>query len=323
VAVALIALVCGATRAAPPQPPAEKDLARLFRFHAAAQAEALRDAVERASLDEPLRDALRQLVRQHLRRADDEAARAAAAYSTAAATSAGRSRGDELDDFIARAAELARDFNDARVAAWLDEHPSAYQPVQEQIALADAYERAVAEEPDAVARAAVAAGLPAAQEADLRRVIAATHDKLTREGEAAEKRLREAAERAGAARPAEQPPSQPQPPPTSVGPAPAPGLAQAPAPAPPPASPGLQALQLLDAMTEIDAHARGVQGGRQVRGEVERLLTQPSQRKAMSDEMLRWLQNHAPPEDAPREGVPLRRPAQPRPRTAPPTDPGF
>jgi hypothetical protein len=183
-AVLAFALAGNADGADAPRP-AEKDLLKLFRFHAAAQAEVLGDAVERAGIDEALRDGLRQLVRKHLQRVDEEAARAAAAYPPSSPTPRVTPAGAELDDFIGRATDLAKDFNESQVAAWLDEHPAAYQPVQEQIALSDAYARAVADEPDAVARAAVVAGLPLAQEPDLRKLLAAAHDRLTRVGVAA------------------------------------------------------------------------------------------------------------------------------------------
>ena len=298
------------------RPPA--DVVRLFRFHAAAEADALRDAVERARLDETRRDELRLLVREHHRRVEDELTRVTAAMP--------------LDDVLARAEDLARDLNDRQVAAWLDEHPAAYQPVQEQIALAEAYGQSVAEEPDAVVRAARAAGLPPEREAALRRLVTDTHERLRTAGEADARRLREAGDRAAAPPPA----GAATPDPRSTGPAPAPppsasrplqrpGVSPPPArhapasPPPaappdaagpgsgaaPPPSPEAERLQLLDALAFIDAQARVAAAARDVRTEVEKLLPQPPQRKALEDEMLRWYQAHAaPPEDAPGEGAP-------------------
>src|SRR6266550_7346302 len=59
-------------RAEDAAPSTASELVRLFRFHAGAQAEALGEAAERASLEPNLKDALRQLVRKHLARVDEE-----------------------------------------------------------------------------------------------------------------------------------------------------------------------------------------------------------------------------------------------------------
>lgn len=324
------ALVQAAARSAP-QTRLPADVARLFRFHAAAEANALRDAVERATFDEMRRDELRLLVREHLRRVEDEVARVAAATA--------------LDDVLARAADIARDFNDRQVATWLDEHPAVYQPVQEQIALAEAYERSVAEEPEAIVRAARAAGLPPEREAGVRRVVTDAHERLRKADEADERRLHEAAAKAAASAPpaqAAKPPTaldRPEPPPPAAGgankqqadappadasPADAPQRAIAPPSAPRPPTAEEEKLHLLDALTFIDAQARVAAAGREVRAEVEKLLPHPPQRKALDDEMLRWYQTYAPPPEEPeQESVPDRAPqrpgasSSPRPNTDP------
>ena len=214
-----------AARRGPETRPAD-DVLRLFRFHAAAQAAALRDAVERARFDETRRDELRLLVREHLRRVDDEVARVTAAMP--------------LDDVLAQAADLARDFSDRQVGTWLDEHPAVYQPVQEQIALAEAYERSVAEEPDAVLRSARAAGLPAEREANLRRLVTDAHERLRAADSADERRLREAEAKAAASAPPAQtadtpaPPIPPAPPQQPVGSGSGPGSSPRPGPGPGP-----------------------------------------------------------------------------------------
>ena len=300
------------------------DVERLFRFHAGAQAQVLRDAVERASFAETLRDELRLLVREHLRRVDEGAAGAASGKLGAA----------PLDDLIDRAAGLARDFNDRQVAGWLDEHPSAYQPVQEQISLAEAYERATADEPDALVRAARAAGLPQEREADLRRVVTEAHKRLASAAEADARRLREAEEKAAAAAPpvdrqsarqSDRPAAPPADIPTSF-PRRVDGTAAPRAVAPPPPataqlrlSPEAEKLQLLDALAFADAHARVAAAAREVRAEVEKHFPQPPQRKALDDEMLRWYQTYVPPEDAGGTDPPPGTRRKP----SPAGDPGF
>src|SRR5881392_161892 len=146
--VLLFGIACVPARADEPARPAP-DLVRIFRFHAAAQAEALGEAVERASFDDKLKDALRQLVRAHLARVDEDAGKVGSGAPTER----------PLDDVLDKADKLARDFNDRDVADWLDAHPAAYQPVQEQIALAEACGRSLATEPEALVRAAAAAGV--------------------------------------------------------------------------------------------------------------------------------------------------------------------
>src|SRR5690349_5148639 len=135
--LSLAAVILTGGVVAPAQPaapaPASADRSRLFRFHATVQAIALRDAADRASFDDALREELRSLVREQLKRADQEAAKGPS--------------NESLDELLDRAAALAHEFNDKRVADWLDAHPAAFQPVQEQIALAEAYARATAEEP--------------------------------------------------------------------------------------------------------------------------------------------------------------------------------
>lgn len=286
--VALFVLVIGAAglvRAADaPAGVGKNDVARVFRFHAAAQAEALRDAVERASFDEALREALRQLVGQYLRLVDEEVERIAKPPGS-------------VEQAIAEADELARQFNDEKIAAWLDAHAAAYQPVQEQIALAEAYGRAAAEEPDAIVRAARAAGLPPEREAELRKTVTATHDRLKHANEAAMKRLRQAEDKAAAAESSAPTAAKPQAPGTGGGPAPAPP----PAPAP---SSEEQTLQLLEHLTWADEHTRGVAAANELRAVVDKLLPDPAQRKVAADEMLRWYQNHAPSEDGGRDSGP-------------------
>jgi hypothetical protein len=338
-AVALLAGVAStsATHAedAPAQPaaasapaPRSAELSRLFRFHATVQALALRDAVDRASFDDALREELRSLVRDHLKRVDDEAGRGPAA--------------EQLDDLLDRAAALARDFNDKRVADWLDAHPSAYQPVQEQIALAEAYARATAAEPDAVVRAARAAGVAQDGEAALKRFANDAHDRVAKANEADAKRVREAQEKAGVP---------PEPPPEAARDrapgedlrrdAPRPGTrgsnsagpgerrAAPDAPASPPPTPEQQRVQLLDALTLVDAHERLTAAARDVRSEAEKLLPEPARRKALGEEMLRWYQSLSPQDDAPREGEGKgapgaeQRKSDPRDRRPPPGDPGF
>lgn len=293
---------------------ASSDVARVFRFHAAAQAEALREALGRAALDEPLKADLMQLVARHLRRTDEEAGRAAAGYvaddnvpaaGAGAGTTGAVRRVRSLDDLVGLAVGLARDFNDEQVAAWLDEHPSAYQPVQEQIALAEAFQRAAAEDPDAVVRAATAAGLPASREAELRKALAAVQQRLARAADDDERRLREAEEKARAAprAPDDRPADDPL-------------MRHAPAAAPD-SSVEAEKLRLLDHLLEVEAHARLAAAGREVRGEAEKRLTQPAQRKALEDEMLRWYQALVPPEDPSRDG------GHSTPRKPTAIDPGF
>jgi hypothetical protein len=307
--VLLLCVACAAARADEPARPAQaSDLVRVFRFHAAAQAEALGEAVERASFDPNLKDALRQLVRAHLARVDEEAGK------VGSGTPSGAPSDRPLDEVLDRADKLARDFNDRDVADWLDAHPAAYQPVQEQIALAEAGGRAVASEPEALVRAAVVAGAGKSAEAELRTTVTAAHDRLKRENDAAEKRLNEA----GAKLP--RPPAPPK------------GAAGEPPKEPPEVapSPEVRAVQLLDAVTEVEAHARGVAAWREVRDRLDKLLPEPGQRKTFHDEMLHWLQDQAPPEPAgkdaaPREGAPPQRRPDPRdsipPSAAP--NPGF
>jgi hypothetical protein len=299
---------------APAQPstPPPADRSRLFRFHATAQALALRDAVDQASFDDALREELRSLVREQLKRADQEAAKPPA--------------GESLDELLDRAAALAHEFNDKRIADWLDAHPAAYQPVQEQIALAEAYARATAEEPDAVVRAARAAGLPQDREAVLKRLAADAHDRVAKANEADARRLREAQEKAGVpAAPREplpeaRPDARPQP--GRGDPAPRP-------PEPPPLTPEQQRVQLLDALTMVDAHERLAAAARDVRAEAEKMLPEPPQRKALAEEMLRWYQALAPTDDGAREGEAKPAPGARQPRPASPgqqpgpADPGF
>jgi len=293
---------------APVQPAATAtaDRTRLFRFHATMQAVALREAVDRASFDDALREELRSLVREQLKRADDEAAKGRA--------------GEPLDELLDRASALAREFNDKRIADWLDAHPVAYQPVQEQIALAEAYARATAEEPDAIVRAARAAGLAQDREAALKRLAADAHDKVAKANEGDAKRLREAQVKTGVLR--EPPPeARPESPPEPRTQAPPPAEAQRP-PEAPPLTPEQQRVQLLDALALVDAHERLAAAARDLRAEAEKLLPEPPQRKALAEEMLRWYQSLAPAEDGPREGEGRPAPGTRQPKPAP-TDPGF
>jgi hypothetical protein len=293
---------------APAQPaaPASADRSRLFRFHATVQALALRDAVDLASFDDALRDELRSLVREQLKRADEAAAKGPAA--------------EPLEELLDRATALAREFNDKRVADWLDAHPSAYQPVQEQIALAEAYARATAEEPDAIVRAARAAGLAPDRETALKRLAADAHDRVAKANEADAKRLREAQERAGVL--AEPPPeARPGAKPDAAPRAGAADPARRP-PESPPLTPEQRRVQLLDALTLVDAHDRLAAAARDVRAEAEKMLPEATQRKALGEEMLRWYQSLAPADEGAREGE-----GKPAPRTRQskpaPTDPGF
>ena len=302
----------------PAAPAASADVAKLFRFHAGAQARALGDAVERASFDEAQRGQLRSLVREHLRRVDDELPRAAAGAAAPDGS---------LDDLLDRATSLARDFNDKQVAAWLDEHPAAYQPVQEQIALAEAYERAVVEEPEAVVRAARAAGLAEDREAALRRTVTDAHERLNRANDADAKKVRDVGEKAAAAQPPgagrgpdARPPDRGEPDPRAHDARrepPAPNRAPA-----PPLTPEARRVQLLDALAFVDAHERLAAAGREVRGEVEKLLPEAPRRKALEDEMLRWYQSFAPPppDDPAQKDAP---PSKPSRQPAAPSDPGF
>jgi hypothetical protein len=300
--------------AASPSARPSADLARLFRFHATVQALVLREAVDRASFDDALRDELRSLVRDHLKRADDEA---------------GRGPADEpLDDLLDRATALAREFNDKQIADWLDTHPAAYQPVQEQIALAEAFERATADEPDALVRAARAAGLAPDREAVLKRLASDAHDRVAKADEADTKRVRDAQEKAGV------PVQPPEPPPGGKGegggaapppPVPPPGAAaKEPGPPPPPLTPEQRRVQLLDALTLVDARERLSAAARDVRTEVEKMLPEPPQLKALANEMLRWYQTLAPAEDGGREGdrkgsdgTGQSKPGSPQPRPGP------
>jgi hypothetical protein len=269
-----------------PPAPASADRGRLFRFHATVQALALRDAVDRASFDDALRDELRALVREQLKRADDEAGRGPA--------------GEPLDGLLDRAAALAHEFNDKRIADWLDAHPSAYQPVQEQIALAEAYARATTEEPDAVVRAARAAGLAPDREAALKRLAADAPDRVAKANEADAKRLREAQQKAGV--PAEPPPEARPDAVREPGPRQPPASEARRPPEPPPLTPEQQRVQLLDALTLVDAHERFAAAARDVRAEVEKLLPEPPQRKTLAEELLRWYQSLAPRGEAGRDG---------------------
>ena len=80
---------------------------------------------------------------------------------------------------------------------------------------------------------------------------------------------------------------------------------------------------MLDALAFADAQARLTAAGREVRAEAEKLLPQPTQRKALEDEMLRWYQSHVPPEDGPRDpAAPAPRPGAAR-QSSPSGDPGF
>ena len=286
------------------------EVARVFRFHAAAQAEALRDALERAALDEPLKQSLSQLVTRHLRRADEEADRAARAYAAPPAGAAPIARRRTLDDIINQALELAHDFNDGQVAAWLDEHPSAYQPVQEQIALAEAYQRAAAEDVEVIVRAATAAGIAAPHDAELRKSLTVIRGRLGNAADADLRRLREAEQKAA-------PTAAPRPA-TKSGAAPSPG----PLPPPAPPSPEVEALERMDRLVDAEAHARLTAAGREARAEAEKLLTTPVQRKALDDEMLRWYQAQVPPEDG-REGEQPPSGSAPARKRRSPVDPGF
>lgn len=297
-----------------PTSPAKDEFVRVFRFHAAAQAQVLADAVERASFDEALREELRRLVRDYLHRVDEEAERAAKAHS---GVPAGENTPDPprpLAQWVDEADELARQFNDEKIAAWLDAHPSAYQPVQEQIALAEAYGRAATEEPHAIVSAARAAGLPQEREAELRKTVTAAHDRLRHANEAAMKRLREAEDKVNAAEASAKT--------AKSGTAGGPATTRQPLPAP---SAAEQALQLLEHLTWADEHTRGVAAANEVRTAVEKLLPDAPQRKVAADEMLRWYQNHAPPEDGPREPVPPTHPPRTEPsrKPSPAGDPGF
>jgi hypothetical protein len=84
---------------------------------------------------------------------------------------------------------------------------------------------------------------------------------------------------------------------------------------------------LLDALAFADAQARVVAAAREVRAEVDKLLTQPAQRKAMDDGMLRWYQSAVPPEDGPgegpRDGAAPGAPERPEPGRQRSNDPGF
>ena len=295
-------------RAADPVPERRgaDDVARVFRFHAGAQAEALRDALERAPLDDPLKRGLSELVARHLRRVAEEADGVAKAPAAPPAGAAPGRRPRTLDDVIGQAVALAQDFNDVQVARWLDEHPAAYQPVQAQIALAEAFQRAAAEEPDAIARAARAAGVEAKQEVELRKSLTAIRDRLSKAADADLRQLREA-----------EPKGPPAPAPGKGG-----GASRDPLP-PTAASPEAEAFELLGQLTDAEAHARLTAAGREARAEAEKLLTAPAQRKALDDGMLRWYQSLLPPEEAPRDGAQL--PSRPAPPGKKPgaVDPGF
>jgi hypothetical protein len=218
-----------------------------------------------------------------------------------------------VEDVVGDALKLAHEFNDEQVAGWLDEHPAAYQPVQEQIALAEAFQRAAAEEPDAVVRAATAAGAPADRAAELRKALTSIRERLTKGADLDLKRLREAEEKARP--PAKEPPA--------AGKSDKPDATRA-DPLLPPAqpTPEAEALELLEQVTDLGAHERLLGAGRDARAQAEKALSTPAQRKALEDEMLRWYQAQVPPEDAPREGREPGRPAPPR-KGASPVDPGF
>jgi hypothetical protein len=281
-------------------------LARVFRFHAGAQAEALRDALDRAALDEPLKRGLSELVTRHLRQVGEEADRMAKAHAAPAGAAPG-ARQRTVDETIDQTLALAQDFNDVQVARWLDEHPAAYQPVQAQIALAEAFQRAAAEEPEAVARAARAAGVEAKQEVELRKSLSAIRDRLNKSVDADLRRLREAEPKVSS-------------PPT---PAPA-GKDAASRDRVPPTAPSLEveAFELLAQLTDAEAHARVTGAGREARAEAEKLLTTAAQRKALDDEMLRWYQSLLPPEGSGRDGQHPSRPPSPGKRPGA-VDPGF
>jgi hypothetical protein len=276
----------------------EPDLVRVFRFHAAAEAEALRDAARSAEgLSEPLRADLLGRVRRHLDRVEKEAA------GLVAAPPAGNqpARGPGVDRVVERGEALAREFNEGEIARWLDDNPSAFEPVQEGITLAEAYQRAAAEEPQAVVLAARAAGLPAPREPELRQAVDDVHRKLRREHEAVMRRLGEA--EAAAARAAGIPPP-PADEPEDPREREREGEREADRERPDPFLEKLppaerEKLQLLSMLTEAELHARGVTAGRDARAAVERLLPQRRQRETLKHELLRWYAGQSAPDDTP------------------------
>ena len=314
---------------APPAPPvtdaarpAESDLTRVFRFHAAAQAEALRDAASSAEgLAEPLKGELLARVREYLERVEDEVADVAATAGrppvrvkatprNAATKAPAGGAPSRVGDVVERGAALARGFNEGDIARWLDDNPSAYQPVQEQIALAEAYQRAAADEPEAIARAARAAGLPAKGEAELRQALTDIQRKLRRWHDGAMRRVADA-ERAAAKAAGLPPPPEPREGTETRGAAeegrgesdpeergsreperPDPFLEKLP-------QAEREKLELLSLLTEAEVHRHGVAAGRDARGAVERLLTEPKQCATLKDEMLRWYEGQAQPVEEP------------------------
>lgn len=245
--------------AAEDRPAAASDLVRVFRFNAGAEAEALCDAAGRADVDEKLRKELLGLMRDHLARVDEEAKRVAAARDMSA------------DEVMRRAAELARSFNEGTVARWLDDHPDAFPPVQEQVSLVEAYQRALSGDAEAVVRCAKAAGLEAGKEQEVRRLVTEAQQSVRRLRQDADRRIASPAPKAPA--PAADKP-------------PAPAADKAPEP------------DLVDLATGAEFQTKATAAARGLRDGVEKLLPGGNKREAMKVEMLRWLDSTEPDDPA-------------------------
>jgi hypothetical protein len=172
VAFVLCAELDGAQGPATAPAPRDSDAVRVFRWRAVGHAQVLKDYAESAGLDDPTRASLVKLCDDHLRAVDQ-------------AIEEIRRNPPPPGQVLARAEQLARPFDEQALVQWAQANPQAMPKVQKSTN--DGIHGAMMGDRQQLVRAAMNAGLPAAREADAKRIVEEGYQRLVKMNDAAQK----------------------------------------------------------------------------------------------------------------------------------------